>query len=154
ARAVRRLAEALKRHPPRLSTDLGWNYQTYMLDLVEGGMTLVADEPIPGKICSGQAAWSHDGSRIVFDTTGSDWPIGRVVAIEVRDERPTYTELGAGSHPTFSPDDRRIAFLLHPDGEPGSQPGIWVMRADGSERRRVGEFGAPFWSPDGREFLF
>ena len=27
------------------------------------------------------------------------------------------------------------------------------MLADGSGRRRVGEFGAPFWSPDGREFL-
>ena len=27
------------------------------------------------------------------------------------------------------------------------------MEADGSQRRRAGEFGAPFWSPDGREFL-
>src|SRR5262249_51047189 len=46
ARAVGRLAGALKRHPPRLAPDLGWNYETYMLDLVEGGTTLVADEPI------------------------------------------------------------------------------------------------------------
>jgi RNA polymerase sigma factor (sigma-70 family) len=153
-RAVSRLADALKRHPPRHARDLGWNYETYMLDLVEGGMTLVADEPIPGKICSGLAVWSHDGSRIVFDTSGSDWPLGRLVAIEARDGRPTYTELGAGNHPTFSPDDRRIAFLLDPGGEPGSQPGIWVMRADGTQRRRLGEFGAPLWSPDGREFLF
>ena len=151
-RAVGRLAEALKRHPPRLARDLGWNYETYMLDLVEGETTLVADEPIPGKICSGMPVWSHDGSRIVFDTTGSEWPRGRLVAIEARDGGPTYTELGAGNHPTSSPDDRRIAFQLHP-GEPGSQPGIWVMHADGSGRRRVGEFGAPFWSPDGREFL-
>ena len=31
---------------------------------------------------------------------------------------------------------------------------MWVMQADGSERRRVSEYyGAPFWSPDGREFL-
>jgi RNA polymerase sigma factor (sigma-70 family) len=152
-RAVGRLAEALKRHPPRLARDLGWNYETYMLDLVEGGTTLVADEPIPGNICSGMPVWSHDGSRIVFDTTGTEWPLGRLVAIEARDGRPTYTELGAGNHPTFSPDDGRIAFLLHPGGEPGSQPGIWVMRANGSGRRLVGEFGAPFWSPDGREFL-
>jgi hypothetical protein len=27
------------------------------------------------------------------------------------------------------------------------------MQADGSGRRHIGEFGAPFWSPDGREFL-
>jgi RNA polymerase sigma factor (sigma-70 family) len=153
ARAVSRLAEALKRHPPRLARDLGWNYETYMLDLVEGGTTLVADEPIPGKICSGLAVWSHDGSRIVFDASGTEWPLGRLVAIEARDGSPTYTGLGAGNHPTFSHDDRRIAFLLHPGGEPGGSPGIWVMHADGSGRRRVGEFGAPFWSPDGREFL-
>ena len=28
-----------------------------------------------------------------------------------------------------------------------------MMHADGSGRHRVGDFGAPFWSPDGREFL-
>src|SRR5262245_11795458 len=27
------------------------------------------------------------------------------------------------------------------------------MQADGTGRRRIGDFGAPFWSPDGREFL-
>ena len=35
----------------------------------------------------------------------------------------------------------------------GAEGGVWVMQADGSERRQVGEYGAPFWSPDGREFL-
>src|SRR5262249_17426924 len=71
-KAVMRLAAALKRHPARLSRDPGWGYQAYMLDLVEGGVTLVADEPIPGKIYSGLAVWSHNGSRIVFDATGSE----------------------------------------------------------------------------------
>ena len=69
--AVARLADVLKHHPAKPSADQGWNYQLYMLDLVEGGTTLIADEPIPDLICSGLPAWSHDGNRIVFDTAGS-----------------------------------------------------------------------------------
>jgi dipeptidyl aminopeptidase/acylaminoacyl peptidase len=153
ALAVSRLAEALKRHPAKLTADRGYGYQIYMLDLVEGGTTLIVNEPIPDQVGSGMPRWSHDGSRIVFDTTGSQLPVARLMAIEVRDGVPKFTDLGAGNNPTFSPDDRRIAFLLHQDAEPGAEPGIWVMQADGSGRRYIGEFGAPFWSPDGREFL-
>ena len=155
AQAVSRLADALKRHPPRLSEDRGWGYQIYMLDLVEGGTTLIADEPLPDHVCSGMAKWSHDGSRIVFEARhGNPWPWpARLMAIEVRDGRPTFTDLGDGNNPTFSPDDKRIAFLLHAGNEAGAGGGVWMMHADGSGRHRVGDFGAPFWSPDGREFL-
>src|SRR5262249_55751177 len=55
--------------------------------------------------------------------------------------------------PSFSPDDKRVAFLLNPNAVPNAVPGIWVMQADGSERRRAGEYGIPLWSPDGRQFL-
>jgi len=153
SRAVSQLAEVLKRHPPPLSADVGFGYQAYMLDLVEGGITRIADAPLPDQICSGLPRWSHDGTRIVFDTTGAQWPLGRLIAIENVDGRPAYIDLGPGNHPTLSPDDRRIAFVLHPDADPGAEPGIWIMQADGLGRRRVGQFGAPFWSPDGHEFL-
>jgi Tol biopolymer transport system component len=64
------------------------------------------------------------------------------------------TDLGPGARPSFSPDDRRIAFLLHPGAVPDVEPGIWVMQADGSGRRFVGGLhGMPLWSPDGRQFL-
>lgn len=44
--------------------------------------------------------------------------------------------------------------MLSPGAEPGAEAGVWVMQADGSDRRRVSEdVGAPFWSPDGREIL-
>ncbi len=152
-KAVMRLAAALKRHPARLSRDPGWGYQIYMLDLMEGGTTLIVDEPVPGHQCSGRAKWSHDGSRIVFETTGGDWPRARLFAIEVRDGRPSFTRLGDGNNPTFSPDDKRIAFTLHAGNEAGAGGGVWMMNADGSGRHRAGDFGAPFWSPDGREFL-
>jgi len=153
AQAAGRLADALKRHPARLGADVGWGYQVYMLDLVEGGTTLVADEPLPGQFCSGIPRWSHDGTRIVFDTTGGEWPRARLMAIEVRENRPIFTKLGAGNNPTFSPDDTQIAFLLHAGNEAGAGGGVWMMRADGSGRHHVADFGAPFWSPDGRELL-
>ena len=145
---------ALKRHPATPNGYAPYRSQIYMLDLVEGGTTLIADEPAPGLNCCGMAKWSHDGSRILFEAgTGAEWPAGAMWAIEVRDGRPTYTDLGEGNDPTFSPDDKRIAFLLHAGNEAGAGGGLWMMRADGSGRHRVGEFGAPFWSPDGREFL-
>lgn len=74
AQAVADLADALKRHPARLRPDRGFNYQLYMLGLVDGGRTLLADEPIPDQVCTGLARWSHDGRRIVFETMGPDGP--------------------------------------------------------------------------------
>jgi hypothetical protein len=69
--------------------------------------------------------------------------------LEVRDGRPSFADLGPGTCPAYSRDDKRISFLFQ-----GEQAGIWVMQADGSARQRVGEAsGAPFWSTDGREFL-
>jgi dipeptidyl aminopeptidase/acylaminoacyl peptidase len=60
----------------------------------------------------------------------------------------------------FTPDDRAGRFAFSPDGSSvvftrGSEYGdeVWLMRADGTERRRVagpGRFGALVWSPDGR----
>ena len=48
ARAVSRLADVLKRHPARRVPKEGERLQLYMMDLVEGGTTLLADEPDPG----------------------------------------------------------------------------------------------------------
>jgi RNA polymerase sigma factor (sigma-70 family) len=154
ARAVSEFAGVLKHHqPPRSPTDRD-RYRVYILDLVDGGTTLIADESVPGLTCSGSPTWSHNGSRIVFDASpGSDWSRTRLMSIEVRDGRPTFTDLGPGNCPTLSPDDRRIAFLLNSGAQAGADPGVWVMAADGSQRRRAGEYGAPYWSADGREFL-
>jgi RNA polymerase sigma factor (sigma-70 family) len=155
SRSVARFAEVLKRHPPRHGPAEGNRNQIYIIDLVEGGTTFIADEPVPGLIYNGSAKWSHDGRRIVFDATpGTQFQRSRLMAIEVQDGRPTFTDLGPGNCPAFSPDDKRIAFLLNDGAEPGAEAGVWVMHADGSERRRVGgEYGAPFWSRDGRELL-
>ena len=154
AQGVSRLAEALKRHPVTPSDFAPYFSQVYMMDLVEGGMTIIAAEPAPGLNSCGMAKWSHDGSRILFQAGRiGDWPRGRIWAIEVRDGRPAYTDLGEGNDPTFSPDDKSIAFLLHASVEAGMGGAVMMMRADGSGRHRLTEFGSPFWSPFGRELL-
>jgi hypothetical protein len=75
------------------------------------------------------------------------------MAIDIRDGHPTLNHLGEGNHPTFSPDGKRVAFTRFPSAESGAAGGVWMMQADGSDRHPVGEFGCPFWSPDGRELL-
>jgi hypothetical protein len=83
------------------------------------------------------------------------WQRSRLMSIDLRegDEGLTLKDLGPGGCPTFSSDDKKIAFLLTPNASPGEREGVWIMEADGSARRRAGEFGAPLFSRDGREFL-
>jgi RNA polymerase sigma factor (sigma-70 family) len=72
---VMRLAAALKRHPRQFSRYAPYRSQIYMLDLVEGGITLIACEPAPGHDCCGMPKWSYDGSRILFEAgPGAEWP--------------------------------------------------------------------------------
>jgi len=155
SQAVAEFAGVLMRHPPRPSARSGDSNQLYMMDLVAGGTTLFADVALAGKTFNSSAKWSHDGRRIIFDATpGTDWSQSRIVILDARDGRPTFTDLGPGNCPNFSRDDRRIVFLINPGAPSGEKPGIWVMQADGSGRKWVsGTFGAPFWSQDGREIL-
>jgi TolB protein len=61
------------------------------------------------------------------------------------------TNEGAPEEPAWSPDQSQIAFYL----ENPERPGIFVMAADGSQLRRLTDFGtSPQWSPDGSKLLF
>ncbi len=122
--------------------------QVYMIDLVDGGTTLIADEPSPGLIRSSDPRWSNDGSRIVFAAAmDRRWRGSRLMSIHVRDgeANPTLEDLGPGGCPTFSSDDKKIAFLLSANASPDEREGVWLMEADGSGRRRAGDFGAPLF---------
>ena len=65
--------------------------------------------------------------------------------------------LGRGTEPAWSPDGRRIVFT-GPRQVRVSRPDLWVMRSDGSHRRRLTANRASDrsadWSPDGRWIAF
>src|SRR5437764_156678 len=58
AEAVARLVEPLKRHPvqPKAAPD---RVALYLMDVTNGEVTLVADQPAPGLTHCGSPAWSH-----------------------------------------------------------------------------------------------
>ena len=150
ARAVARLVVQLKRHPvePKPAGD---RVGLYLMDVRTGEVTLIADEPSPGLTRCGSAVWSHNGRRILFDATpGTDWSLTRLKSIDLHEDGPTMTDLGTGNCPTFSPADDRISFLSNASG---TQNGVWLMKADGSGRRLLGDYGKPIWSPDGRQLM-
>ncbi len=151
-KAVSRLVEQLRLHPARPST-AEKRYALYLIDLATGELTLVADQPDPGLTYCGSATWSHDGRRIAFDATPwTEWSLSRLKTIEIADGRLAVSDLGFGNCPTFSPAGDRIAFLNN-SNVGGAESGVWLMQADGSQRRMLGEYGRPRWSPDSRQFM-
>lgn len=150
AEAVGRLVEQFKRHPvPPRPAPL--RFGVYLMDLNSGEVTLIADQPEPGLTYCGTPAWSHDGRRILYDATpGTQWAVTRLKSIELVEGRLSVKDLGTGNCPTFSPADDRIAFLSNAVGVP---TGIWLMNADGTGRKYLGDYGIPKWSPDGRQIM-
>jgi TolB protein len=101
------------------------------------------------------ARLSPDGQSFVYSmTTGRDDPDQvHVSATDGSGDRAITTE-GSNFRPAWSPDGSLIAFSSTRDGEPD----VYVMRADGSDVRRITDDPAsdwaPAWSPDGAAIAF
>lgn len=94
--------------------------------------------------------WAPDGRRIAL-TSLAGVHVVDVVAGAVP-QRITATHLEARA-PVWSPDGRRLAFLLSP--RPGGLPQVHVARADGTGQRSLGvrTWHQPSWAPDGRRLM-
>jgi hypothetical protein len=90
------------------------------------------------------AAWSPDGTRIVFVGIVPCCPL-RTMNSDGSNATPLPLE---GSSPEWSPDSTRIAFA--------NETGIWVANADGSNATQLttGDDIEPDWSPDGSRIAF
>lgn len=108
----------------------------------------------PDMITTGTPQWSHDGKMIVLDSTPATdqvalsqiWVYGVAGAF-----RGMIRHLGVGNTPTWSPDDSRIAYMVNPGNPDSVEPGVWIMNADGTNKRRIGQGWYTRWSPDGQE---
>jgi Tol biopolymer transport system component len=98
--------------------------------------------------------WSPDGKLLIYSQTlgyTSDADI-RVIDEDANDPLGTSSRSfnlpeGFNAGPKWSPDGNLIAF--------GSEDGIVVMNADGSNIRSINNYGrGPCWSPDGKFIAF
>jgi hypothetical protein len=145
--AVDRLVTALRRRKVE-PTQAAEHLAVLLVDLKTGAITPVADGFDEGLTHCGSPCWGPAGGRILCDATpGGEFNQTRIQSFDSSDKRPEFTDLGPGNCPTFSPDGKRIAFLLNGGAVEDAEAGVWVMKSDGSDRRRLGPYGRPKWSP-------
>jgi Tol biopolymer transport system component len=126
----------------------------YAMDTQTGKVALVAAEPDPDLDQCGSPSWTRDGRRILYDAQPRNkLEATRLEAIDLDVRGLKTTDLGPGNCPTPSPTGDRVVFLLNPGQVPGAETGVWIMQRDGSDRKMLGGYGRPRWSPDGHQFL-
>jgi TolB protein len=114
-----------------------------------------------------RSVWSPDGALVLYRAsrppTTEDGALGELFRV-----RPDGSDAGTlpgglrrEYNPAYSPDGSRIAFDAHREGSWESEDGgweVWLMNADGTDRRpltrnEVNDW-SPSWSPDGATILF
>jgi|GEM_PF-3366076 len=151
--SVDRLVELLKQKSVRGKEQVD-QLNLFAMNVSDGNVTLVAQEPRHGLVYCGTPEWSNEGQKIIFDASpGRNWQQTRLLAIDSTAWGTKVVDLGPGNCPTISPDGKQIAFLLNSGVVPGAESGIWLMDSDGSNRRLLGGYGIPAWSPDGSKLL-
>jgi hypothetical protein len=133
------------------------NQDIYVMDADGSNVRRLTESPFPDE----WAAWSPDGSTIVYDNVGKEQvdPSGfsatqEIFTVSVGGGSPTRltSNRDDDSQPSYSPDGTQIVFHR---GD-----GLWIMAADGGHAREVRLPGdcctgfTPRWSPDGTTIVF
>jgi hypothetical protein len=111
-------------------------------------------------------AWSPDGTRIAYRSATTTSAPMRSYIFVMNADGSGQVNLTADvppnaflSTPAWSPDGTRIAYGSSITDGASTRNGIWVMNADGSNKREItstltGFDGMPSWSPDGKHIVF
>ena len=94
------------------------------------------------------ADWSPDGERIVYQNEDELW-----IADTARTDSTQITDNGyvANRDPAWSPDGEWIAWTPLP----GDGQELWIMRSDGSDKRKLADRGHdPAWGPGSERIVF
>ena len=109
----------------------------------------------------GRPAWSPDGMEIAFTRAVDGGDDLFVMNSDGSDQRQLTHADGNDRNPAWSPDGERIAFDSERDADLSEETpdsDIYVMNADGSDRRRLTDGGVrnhrPVWSPDGVRIVY
>ncbi|MFI5458606.1 MAG: RNA polymerase sigma factor [Isosphaerales bacterium] len=181
ASVVTKFADVLKRHPPRRGSVEGERMQLYILDLVQGGTTLIADEPVPGLVTGGKVevpgyrifswpSWAGSGMLVSALSTRKDGDReeGEIIAlldvsnpaeakiIEVLWQRSKELDV-TPRWPVYWPETRRCYFI---GVEPTKKRTLYSLDRGKSRRAKEVEvegnnnkLGGLAFSPDGRYLL-
>lgn len=156
-------AAATARRPLVFASNPGGDWEIYTMDTQRGVLRRLTSHPGVDR----QPTWSPDGTRIAFvRDVGEDNPELHVMEADGSAAVRITEAIGEDLSPAWSPDGSWLAFTSDNEGAKrgavsytGEQRPVWsqelfVVRADGSERRRL--FGSerwdldvPTWSPDG-----
>ena len=110
----------------------------------------------------GRPSWTPDGTKIAFSSfrfAVGNWEI-YVMEPDGNNLINLTKHKWHDRRPSWSPDGSKMAFESYRDGGFNTPHHIFVMNADGTERRnltgdtQLKRNGAPTWSPDGRKIAF
>jgi Tol biopolymer transport system component len=129
-----------------------------------GVYVMKANGESPVRVCDFgySPSWSPDGAQILVGTEKIPQPSTRPTksqlwSIDVKSGQRQRISEGDALQPTFSPNQKRIAFWSRPDRY-GQREHIWTVPAAGGEPVAVTDGSStdlnPVWSPDGKYLYF
>lgn len=112
-----------------------------------GGASTILSEEAPGGVFGGtwqRVDWAPNGQTLVADSSGDG-----IYTVNATSGATSGDLADSGSEPVFSPDGKKILFVGGAQSS-GSKLDLWMMDANGANKRRVTQGGydrAPNWGP-------